>query len=104
MVLFAIIIVFFGFAVWPTSSATDWAVVRLDPFGRPQHCWELRRTTIHEDTVNKEIYWQSSSGNRVYLASPYLRVLVQSNQWDLAFREIGVSREECKQALKRIEE
>lgn len=104
MIRLAIVVWLLCFVASCSETSPDWVVIQLDSFSQPARCWELRHAVIHDDTIRHGIYWQSASGNRVYLSAPHIRVQVVSGRWDDAFREAGTTQLSCRDSAKRFAE
>jgi hypothetical protein len=73
----------------------DWVVAQYDMAGHPYRCWELHGTSIDNEGASDGVYWLSPDGHLVHISGTYNRVQVEGGQWDSAYRELGLTAEEC---------
>lgn len=78
-----------------STYGADWIVVQYDMEGRPYRCWELHDVSVANEEHSDGIYWLSSDGHLVHISNNYNRIQVTRSEWDSAFVEAGLTREEC---------
>lgn len=77
------------------SFGANWVVAQMDLSGKPFRCWELHGVSITNESGSDGIYWKSESGHLVHLSGTYNRVQVNGDDWDGAFKELGLTRQSC---------
>ena len=82
------------------AAGANWIVVQYDLTGIPIMCWELRSTSIANESQSDGIYWQDAAGNIIHISGLYNRVMVRNDKWDEAYRLIGTTRERCAEAAR----
>jgi hypothetical protein len=85
---------------WAGAAGANWIVVQMDAFGRVMRCWELHGVSIANEESSDGIYWKSGDGHLVHISGFYNRVQVEHDGWGEAFKELGMTKEICKQARK----
>lgn len=81
---------------WASSTGADWVVVQMDLNGRPFRCWELRNVSIENEPQSDGIYWLDEHSNLVHISGLYNRVQVDGNNWNQAYRAMGLTQESCR--------
>src|SRR3989344_6487246 len=78
------------------TFAADWVVTQYDCNGKPINCWQLKNTSITNESTSDGIYWlDQQSSNLVHISGWYNRVQVNKNNWKEAAEAVGVSLERC---------
>ena len=73
----------------------DWVIVQFDAAGTPFGCWILRDKSVSNEPASDGVYWVSNTGHLVHISGFYNRVQVTGAQWQSAFAELGITRQEC---------
>jgi len=84
-----------------SNVGADWVIVQFDAYGKPFGCWALKDTSVSNEPASDGIYWLSPDGHLVHISGFYNRVQVARGRWNSAFRELGISSDECG-ALRRV--
>lgn len=77
------------------SFGADWVIVKTDFSGKAYRCWVLEDTSVTNEQASDGIYWKSESGQLVHISGFYDRVQVTHGDWPAAFKELGITKEEC---------
>lgn len=78
-----------------SGLGADWIIVQLDGFGRPMRCWELHDVSVANEEASDGVYWNSSDGHLVHISGFYNRIQVENKGWDVAYGELGLTKELC---------
>lgn len=79
------------------AFGTDWIVVQMNCEGKIMRCWELQGASVANEEKSDGIYWEDpATGNLVHLSNFYNRIQVSNGKWAEAFRDLGITRKECR--------
>lgn len=81
---------------WATSTGADWIVVQYRYDGVPMNCWEMRDTSISNESQTDGIYWRQPEGHLVHVSGWYSRVQVTGDDWKGAALALGIDDARCK--------
>ena len=80
-------------ALTSCSCGQDYLVVQMDYEGKIINCWELHDTRVSSSTTR--VQWFTPDRNVVYISGVHNVVKVKYT-WESAYKELGVSRDQCK--------
>ena len=79
------------------SFGADWIVVQLRADGTPVNCWQLRNTSIDNESQSDGIYWLDPHHRHlVHISGWYNRVQVSNGDFAQAAGLLGVELDRCE--------
>ena len=79
-----------------SSLGADWLVVQYKYDGEQMNCWQLKDTSVDNESQSDGIYWQDAkTRNLVHISGWYNRVQVENNTWKEEANSIGINLESC---------
>lgn len=78
------------------NLGADWIILKTDMAGKPFRCWQLEDASVTNESASDGIYWKAPNGHLVHVSGFYDRVQVTGGDWNGAFKELGLTAEQCK--------